>query len=458
MKLIIIAAISRNRVIGKDGKLPWHISDDLKRFKQLTTGHTILMGRKTFESLARSLPNRRNVVLSTKEIPGVETYHTLAHALQALENEDRVFVIGGGEVFTQTLEQADMLYLTLVDQEVAGDTFFPPYEHLIGTVYKLTNKEARDGFTFVDYKKMRMEEFSWKELERRYNYFVDVLEKHQVIPNEGYGLQYMVKETEAVLKQEKKDVETNDFKNEAIKSIKGLQALIALTESLMILDRKGIDYHSQLVNCRTGNIDYGQRAQQQKDIYYKDFELEIFIAAQLAANTDLNIRLPQDQGPFDILLGKDVAIQVYHPSNIDNTFDKLGKFGKRLIKSNLTGIFAVGHEDAFDYGNRLQFQDEADFSNYFHSIAEKVEEFGARIIPSFQKSANVVGFIGTTTLYAMVGSDSSAGMNIRRFSSSFIVEDCMSAEIYHTVQKALTVFNPKLRHIKFENSQIKIFI
>lgn len=154
MKLIIIAAISRNRVIGKDGKLPWHISEDLKRFKQLTTGHTILMGRKTFESLARSLPNRRNVVLSSKEIPGVETYHTLAHALQALENEEKVFVIGGGEVFLQTLEQADVLYLTLVDQEVEGDTFFPPYEHLIGTVYKLTNKEVRDGFTFADYERM----------------------------------------------------------------------------------------------------------------------------------------------------------------------------------------------------------------------------------------------------------------------------------------------------------------
>ncbi|MBI3585830.1 MAG: dihydrofolate reductase [Ignavibacteriales bacterium] len=154
MKLIIIAAISRNRVIGKDGKLPWHISEDLKRFKQLTTGHTIFMGRKTYESLGKPLPNRRNIVLSSKEISGVETYHSLADALTALEREEKIFVIGGGELFAQLLDQADALHLTLVDQEVEGDTFFPPYEHLIGTVYKLTNKEVRDGFTFVDYERV----------------------------------------------------------------------------------------------------------------------------------------------------------------------------------------------------------------------------------------------------------------------------------------------------------------
>lgn len=154
MKLIIIAAISRNRVIGKDGKMPWHISEDLKRFKQLTTGHTILMGRKTYESLGKALPNRRNVVLSSKDIPDVETYHSLADVLIALEKEEKVFVIGGGELYAQLLDQADELHLTLVDQEVAGDTFFPPYEHLIGTMYKLTNKEARDGFTFVDYERV----------------------------------------------------------------------------------------------------------------------------------------------------------------------------------------------------------------------------------------------------------------------------------------------------------------
>ncbi len=154
MKLIIIAALSRNRVIGNDGKLPWHISEDLKRFKRLTTNHVVLMGRKTFESLGKPLPNRRNVVLTSRTIPDVETYPALAQALQALEKEEKVFVIGGGEIFAQLLEHADELHLTLVDREVEGDTYFPPYEHLLGTRYKLVAREEHEGFTFEDYEKL----------------------------------------------------------------------------------------------------------------------------------------------------------------------------------------------------------------------------------------------------------------------------------------------------------------
>lgn len=153
MKLIIIAALSRNRVIGKDGKLPWHISEDLKRFKRLTTGHTVLMGRKTYESLGKLLPNRRNVVLTSHTIPNVETYPTLAQALQALEKEEKVFVIGGGEIFAQLLDHADELHLTIIDKEVEGDTFFPPYKHLIGTRYRLVSREEHEGFVFEDYVK-----------------------------------------------------------------------------------------------------------------------------------------------------------------------------------------------------------------------------------------------------------------------------------------------------------------
>ncbi|HXG38244.1 MAG TPA: dihydrofolate reductase [Bacteroidota bacterium] len=154
MKLIIIAALSRNRVIGKDGKLPWHISEDLKRFKHLTTGHTVLMGRKTYESLGKLLPNRRNVVLTSHTIPNVETYPTLAQALQALEKEEKVFVIGGGEIFAQLLDHADELHLTIIDKEVEGDTFFPPYKHLIGTRYRLVSREEHEGFVFEDYVKV----------------------------------------------------------------------------------------------------------------------------------------------------------------------------------------------------------------------------------------------------------------------------------------------------------------
>ncbi|HWP82989.1 MAG TPA: dihydrofolate reductase [Bacteroidota bacterium] len=151
MKLAIIAAFSKNRVIGKEGRIPWHISEDLKRVKRLTTGHTILMGRKTYESLGKPLPNRRNVVLTSRSIAGVETYTTIPEALEALKDQERVFVFGGGEIFAQLLEKADEWYLTLVDQVVEGDTFFPPYEHLIGSKFLLVRKEAHEGFTFLDY-------------------------------------------------------------------------------------------------------------------------------------------------------------------------------------------------------------------------------------------------------------------------------------------------------------------
>lgn len=151
MKLAIIAAFSKNRVIGKEGRIPWHIAEDLKRVKRLTTGHTILMGRKTYESLGKPLPNRRNVVLTSRSLTGVETYTTIPEALEALKDQERVFVFGGGEIFAQLLEKADEWYLTLVDQVVEGDTFFPPYEHLIGSKFLLVRKEAHEGFTFLDY-------------------------------------------------------------------------------------------------------------------------------------------------------------------------------------------------------------------------------------------------------------------------------------------------------------------
>lgn len=153
MKLALIAAVSRNRVIGKDGKLPWHISEDLKRFKRLTTGHALLMGRKTYESLGRPLPNRRNVVLTSHPIHNVETYASIDLALEALKDEDRVFVIGGGEIFAQVLKRADELYLTIVDQNVDGDTVFPPYEHLLATRFKQANREDHDGYAFIDFVK-----------------------------------------------------------------------------------------------------------------------------------------------------------------------------------------------------------------------------------------------------------------------------------------------------------------
>ncbi len=151
MKLIIIAAIARNRVIGKNGKLPWHIPEDLARFKQLTTGHTVIMGRKTFDSLDKPFPNRVNIVITSNVINGVKSYPSLEFALQALNNEKEVFVIGGGRLFADALKFADELRLTLVDRDVDGDTFFPAYEDYLRKNFQLIDQEYNIGFSFVYY-------------------------------------------------------------------------------------------------------------------------------------------------------------------------------------------------------------------------------------------------------------------------------------------------------------------
>jgi dihydrofolate reductase len=153
VKLAIIAAIGRNRAIGKNGTMPWHISDDLKRFKRITKGHAVLMGRKTWDSLGKPLVDRRNVVITRGSIPGVETYGSVEAALDAVKGEDVVFVIGGGEVYRQLLPKADRLYLTVVDQEPEADTFFPEYTYLLGTVFTLVAREEREGYVFEDYER-----------------------------------------------------------------------------------------------------------------------------------------------------------------------------------------------------------------------------------------------------------------------------------------------------------------
>jgi dihydrofolate reductase len=127
-----IAAMSLNRVIGADNKIPWHIPEDFKWFKKLTTGHVIVMGRKTFESIGKPLPNRTTVVLtrSSPPIPGVQTFADLAQI-----NPDspdfasrEIFICGGAEVYRQALPLCSDLYLTLVKRTVEGDVFFPPFE------------------------------------------------------------------------------------------------------------------------------------------------------------------------------------------------------------------------------------------------------------------------------------------------------------------------------------------
>lgn len=135
-RISLIVAVARNGVIGRDGGLAWKISDDLKRFREITTGHPVIMGRKTFDSIGKPLPKRTNIVVSRTmgETDGVFVARTVEAALDearraaAEMNVDEVFVIGGADLYKKTLPLADRLYLTEVDAQVMGDVRFPPID------------------------------------------------------------------------------------------------------------------------------------------------------------------------------------------------------------------------------------------------------------------------------------------------------------------------------------------
>lgn len=125
-----IAAMSLNRVIGSQGKIPWHLPEDFRWFKKVTSGNVVLMGRKTFASLGRPLPNRTNLVVSRNgSLAGVETISDLAQFDPARYDRE-VFVIGGAEIYAQLLPRCSDLYLSVVQREVSGDVFFPEFESL----------------------------------------------------------------------------------------------------------------------------------------------------------------------------------------------------------------------------------------------------------------------------------------------------------------------------------------
>ncbi len=153
----LIVAIAQNGVIGGDNRLLWHISEDLKNFKRLTTGHPVIMGRKTYDSLGRALPNRRNVVITRQdiEIEGCEVVHSLSEALALFTAEEQVFIIGGAEIYREGLEVAHKLYITRVDHDYEGDTLFPSYDE---SQWELTESEHFERgekyehpFTFEEY-------------------------------------------------------------------------------------------------------------------------------------------------------------------------------------------------------------------------------------------------------------------------------------------------------------------
>lgn len=128
MQIKMIAAMDKNRVIGKDNSLPWHIPSDLKRFKDLTSGNTVLMGRKTYESIGRPLPDRDNIVLSRQEnleISGVTVVNDIYDAISKSNKDKDLFIIGGSEIYAKFIYLVDILYLTIVNSEFDGDSYFP---------------------------------------------------------------------------------------------------------------------------------------------------------------------------------------------------------------------------------------------------------------------------------------------------------------------------------------------
>lgn len=146
--ITLIAACSSNRVIGKDNQLIWKVPGDLKRFKELTTGHPILMGRKTFESIGRPLPNRTNIVITRDKNwrhEGCLVYNNLEDVLSIFEKHN-LFVIGGGEIYKSLIARADKIELTLIDREFDGDAYFPE----IDSTWIVQNSETHqcDEFTY----------------------------------------------------------------------------------------------------------------------------------------------------------------------------------------------------------------------------------------------------------------------------------------------------------------------
>lgn len=127
MIVTIVVAISENNAIGKNNQLLWHLPADLKHFRLITTGHTVIMGRKTYDSVGKPLPNRRNIIITRQDITieGCEVVKSIEAALALCADEEEVFIVGGAEIYRQAMHLTDRIYLTIVHQKFEADSFFP---------------------------------------------------------------------------------------------------------------------------------------------------------------------------------------------------------------------------------------------------------------------------------------------------------------------------------------------
>lgn len=157
MEKIIIVAVSENYVIGKEGRMPWHSKEDLKHFKATTMGHPVIMGRRTFESLGKPLKGRTNIVITRnntlqEEFEGVVTFDKLNDAYNFCQSqgEEKIFIIGGGQLYNEALPDADKLVVTHMHLKVEGDTYFPEIKQ---TDWKLVSEERFDEFDIREYQR-----------------------------------------------------------------------------------------------------------------------------------------------------------------------------------------------------------------------------------------------------------------------------------------------------------------
>lgn len=159
MTVSIIAAVAENGTIGDKNALLWHITEDMRYFRRVTTGHPVIMGRKTYESLGRPLPKRINVVISRQDltIEGCEVVHSIEEALARFTDEEELFIIGGAQIYREALPLADRLYLTIVEHPYEGDTAFPPYDpqawQLVESVRYERGEEYPYPFRFERYER-----------------------------------------------------------------------------------------------------------------------------------------------------------------------------------------------------------------------------------------------------------------------------------------------------------------
>jgi dihydrofolate reductase len=157
MPINLIAAMSLNRVIGKDNKIPWKIPGEQKLFQRITEGHTIVMGRKTFESIGHPLPRRTNIVLTHKKgyiIPGCIVINHFSEAIEAADQKN-IFIIGGEKIFKLFLPYADHMYLSIIQKEFEGDAYFPEFSR---SDFQVLNKEQVDAtipYQFIHFKRIR---------------------------------------------------------------------------------------------------------------------------------------------------------------------------------------------------------------------------------------------------------------------------------------------------------------